>query len=377
MLVATYIIGFVTVLAILWQAVVLLVFLKRMSSKAGLESVSGSQPLMPLSVIVCARNEAPNLRKFLPGVLAQQYPRFEVVVVDDASKDDTPDFLEELQQEHPHLRVVCLEEKISCPSGRRAAGKKFALAQGILAAKNPHLVLTDADCQPLSNRWLHHMATAFGQGVDVVIGYSPLATTPGWLNRLQRYETTLTALLYLGRAAAGKPYMAVGRNLAYRKAVWQEAGGFSEHAHILSGDDDLFVQSVADSARVSIAVHPEAWVESVSQGTWRDWFRQKQRHLGAGKLYRPQHKGWLAGWAFSYAVLYGGMGALAIFGQWVPALCILIFRATVQMAIFGQAGRRLGQKDLWYWAFLLDVCYFGYLVFVSPFLILRPSTAWK
>ena len=239
----------------------------------------------PLSVIICSRNEIENLKVNLVPILSQDYPDFEVIVVNDCSNDGSDWFLRDLSMEYKNLKVVTIIEH-----SRFKHGKKFAVTLGIKAAKNENLVFTDADCKPSSNQWLKHMQNNFTGNTEIVLGYSPYEIKGGFLNKFIRFETFLTALNYLSYALRGIPYMGVGRNMAYKKSLFFSGKGFASHMHILSGDDDLFVNQNANSHNTRIEIHPDAQVWSEPKTSLSGFFSQKLRHQGAGKAYKKQHK---------------------------------------------------------------------------------------
>ncbi|MEN9611182.1 MAG: hypothetical protein RLZZ628_1996 [Bacteroidota bacterium] len=239
---------------------------------------------IPVSVIVCARNESNNLKKNLYSILNQDYKHFELVVVNDNSTDDSNIILEQLRQQYPEkLRILTLTEK-------KTIGKKGALSEGIFAAKNDILLLTDADCTPISPKWIATMVHALTDDKDIVLGYSPYQYGKGFLNLFIRYETLWTAVQYLSFALAGMPYMGVGRNLMYRKKLFMEANGFQAHEQILSGDDDLFINQVATDSNTTICIQQNAHVLSEPKYHVTDWVKQKSRHFGTGRFYRPKHQ---------------------------------------------------------------------------------------
>lgn len=260
------------------------------------DEIAGWSP--PLSVVICARNEAENLKRYLPVVLQQHYPDFEVIVVNDASSDDTAAVLSGFKKQWSGLRVITILEK-SHP------GKKEALSAGIHAAKNEYLVLTDADCRPASSRWLMGMAKAFSTGAELVLGYGPFQKSSGFFNKWARFEVLFTAVQYFSWARAGVPYMGVGRNIGYKKGVFKRTGGFQKHAHLPSGDDDLLVNEAAIPGMTGFCLHPDTFLESVAPEGLTVWIRQKRRHLGAGLSYRYITKYLIGGMAASHTVHYG------------------------------------------------------------------------
>jgi cellulose synthase/poly-beta-1,6-N-acetylglucosamine synthase-like glycosyltransferase len=241
--------------------------------------------LLPISVVICAKNEEQNILDNLPYILQQDYPKFDVVVVDDDSSDDTYFHLKQLQQNHPTLQVIRLHKNVNF-----FKGKKFPLSIGIKSTKYAHLVLTDADCKPSSDKWLRHIAELFSDDTSIILGYGKYETYHSLLNMLIRFETMHTAMQYMSFALAGIPYMGVGRNLAYKKEIFYVNNGFSKHYNIPSGDDDLFVNSVATSKNTVVCVHHEAHTVSNPPQTWAEWFKQKTRHISTGKYYKIKHK---------------------------------------------------------------------------------------
>lgn len=234
-----------------------------------------------VSVIICARNEAENLERFLPSVLEQDYPDFEVIVVNDCSDDDTEEVLTRMAAKYPNLRITTLFKDASL-----IHSKKMALFIGIKAARNELLLLTDADCQPVSPDWIKIMAEGFTEGRDFVLGYGGYHTGPGLLNSYIRYDVANIAMQYMGMAMAHMPYKGVGRNLAYRRSVFFDNRGFGPHLSLQSGDDDLFVNRLARRDNCHVALNPDSFTLSAPSGSWDAFRKQKMRHMSTSALYR-------------------------------------------------------------------------------------------
>ncbi|MCR5456299.1 MAG: glycosyltransferase [Bacteroidales bacterium] len=265
-------------------------------------------PVVPVSVVICAKNEADNLKARLGYVLDQDYPDFEVVVVNDQSTDDTELILDEYKQKYPNLYVTEISHN---PQFRQ--GKKLALTIGIKAAKHEWLLLTDADCIPVSKNWIRTMSQHFTEGNDFVLGYGGYEERSGLLNKLIRYDAGFIALQYFTFAEAGMPYMGVGRNLAYRKSLFVKSKGFMSHSRLMSGDDDLFVNENAKKRRVAVSYHPESFTTCESKETFHQWNTQKQRHFSASERYKGSHKFLLALEPMARSLFYLGAVALSFF----------------------------------------------------------------
>lgn len=238
------------------------------------------KPNFPVSIIVCAKNESKNLQKHIPLLCKQNYPAFEVIVVNDASEDDSAYTLTKLEEKYTNLKHTEIPK-----DPKFDHGKKLALTIGIKAAQYDYFVLTDADCRPQSDQWLADMAKELTH-YKIVLGYGGYARQKGLLNRLIRFDTLLIAKNYMSWAHIGLPYMGVGRNLAYHRAVYDEAGGFKKHYHLKTGDDDLLINQMATNNNTQINLNPEAFTRSIPQKSFRLWLLQKKRHLGAGKFYK-------------------------------------------------------------------------------------------
>lgn len=331
-----------------------------------------------ISIIVCAFNEEANLIKNLPLLLDQNYFKngkrnFEVLVVNHNSQDDTFYLLNRMKEEYPHLSVLHLTQ-----DAKLIPGKKFPLSMGIKQARHEHLLLTDADCVPASNEWLSQMAAGFSSQKQIVLGYSPYLQYPGWLNAQIRFETVHSAIQYLSYALAGMPYMGVGRNLAYIKDLFNQNKGFSSHAQITSGDDDLFINQVANSANTSIVIDPLAFTYSEPKKTAIEWKFQKGRHLSTGKYYKPLHKFLLGTYAFSHFGTWFSLLLCIVFHQYIAlAACIFIIRWLVQWFIFQRCFALLQVKDLINKIPLFDAWWLVYNIKNVPSIFFKTQSKWK
>lgn len=283
-------------------------------------SEAKTQGFSGLTILLCARNEAENLQQFLPKILSQSYPDFEVLVVNDRSTDHTKEVLMHLQAIFPHLRTLHITQTPTDAQGREIDGKKNALKQAILNAKHDLLLLTDADCMPLSDDWAREMVHTFLQKKDIKItlGISPYFTQKkSFLNDFIQYETLYTMLQYTGLAHVNMAYMGVGRNIMYEKSFFLEKKGLQNYEHIKGGDDDLWVNKAFEKGNVNVCFSPNAYIYSNPQTTWKKWFLQKRRHLSVASHYRPSIKlvlgllhlsqlfFWVVGvWSFFLAIKY-------------------------------------------------------------------------
>ncbi|MFC5282696.1 glycosyltransferase [Pedobacter alpinus] len=332
----------------------------------------GDKPAV--SVIICARNEANNLKEYLPFVLEQNYPNFEVIVVNDCSYDRSEEVLRDFELKYPHLKVVKIEEH-----PRFKTAKKFAATLGIKAAKNEILLFTDADCKPASENWIDLMVANYNNPeVEIVLGFSPYNKYRGFLNALIRYETFQTALNYLSFAISGMPYMGVGRNLSYKKSLFFKGKGFASHMHITSGDDDLFVNQNATKNNTVIEINNNTFTNSEPKRTWLKYWKQKTRHVSASKMYKREHRFKLTLQALSALGFYSFFILSLIFKVAFEAvLAVFVLRFACQLFVFYKPMEKLKNKDLLWWFLILDPFYYIYLIALNIAGIFIKKTIWK
>lgn len=300
-------------------------------------------PVFPVSVIICAKNEAENLKKHLPLILEQDFPKFEIILINDSSTDHTLQVMELFKAEHKNIKIVDVKN-IEAFWGN----KKYALTLGIKSSSYNQLLFTDADCKPISNQWIKEMSSYFSNNKSIVIGYGAYKKQPkSFLNKLIRFETLLTAVQYFSYAKIGQPYMAVGRNLAYSKPIFFESRGFMKHMNIKSGDDDLFVNEVATAYNTALCTSKLSFTESIPKNTYADWLLQKRRHISTAKHYKATHKTLLA--LFYVSQLFFFLLAIVLISTlhyWKIAAGLIFLRYIFLYISLIFAAKKLNERDL-------------------------------
>ena len=326
------------------------------ATNAGTEEQTAPAEQPGVSVIVCAKNEEQNLRDYLQALFTQDYPEYEVIVVNDGSVDDTRTFLEYWQKRYRNLRLtfVPIEAQVT-------STKKLAITLGAKAAQYDYLLLTDADCRPESPHWISEMMKGFGQRseVSIVLGFGAYFVKPGLLNRLIQFDTLLNGLQYLGMAVCGHPYMGVGRNLAYRKQLFFAHGGFYGLLNNKAGDDDLFVNREATATNTAVVCTPDSLTWSVPKNSLSDWLHQKRRHLSVAPKYKFATKLRLGIEPLTRGLLYAAVIALVVvcgyrlsvtgyrsaISMWLPviiAMSAMLLRWLMQSILLNIPARRWG-----------------------------------
>lgn len=318
----------------------------RRNRKAQRNELHFTQELPPLSVIICARDEAENLRRNLPAILTQDYPEFEVIVINDGEKNESEDYLLQLEEQYRNLYHSFVPD-----SSRYISRKKLAVTLGIRASRYDWLVLTEANCQPQSNQWLRLLARNFTPHTEVVLGYSGYERGKGWLRRCCAFDSLFNAMRYLGFALGGHPYMGIGRNLAYRKQLFYDQKGFSAHLNLRRGDDDLFVNQVAHGGNTRVETDPEAIVRMQPIYRGKDWREEKIGYASTARQYKGLQR-WLAGLeTFSRLLFYAAWLSMTVMGilhfHWMVAgigVLLFLLRFAVQAIVINTTAQSLNEK---------------------------------
>ncbi|WP_199269918.1 glycosyltransferase [Algibacter sp. L1A34] len=296
-----------------------------------------------VSVIICAKNEAENLKTFIPSIINQDYPEFEIVLINDGSYDETLDVLENFAKKHNNIKIVDVKS-IEAFWGN----KKYALTLGIKASKHDYLLFTDADCEPVSKHWIKEMSAYFSNEKSIILGYGGYSKIKySFLNKLIRFETVMTAVQYFSFAKLGMPYMGVGRNLAYTKNEFFKANGFIKHIKVRSGDDDLFINQVANSKNTAINFSNNSFTTSIPKSNFKAWYKQKRRHVSTAHLYKSKHK-FLLGLFYLSNVLFWVLTItlLTIAYSWPIVLSLFLLRLSIQYLIIGFSSKKLKEIDI-------------------------------
>ena len=364
-MVLLYVFGSITLLNILFY----FAFAKFSFHKISAKTVHNNSPV---SVLICAKNEAENLKKNIPSILSQDHPDFELILINDASSDETLEIMEEFQELDSRVQIVNVANNETF-----WGSKKYALTLGIKKAKHKKLVFTDADCVPSSNKWLSIIASEILENKELVLGYGAYKKEKGILNTIIRFETLMTATQYFSYALNGMPYMGVGRNLAYTSSLFFENKGFINHIKIASGDDDLFVNEVATKNNTAVNYNEEAFTISTPKNTWSSWITQKRRHVSAASHYKKFHK-FILGLFFISNVLFWISAVLSFFFiAWEFALTIIAIRFIIQSIVLGKAAYKLKEQNLIPFFLFLELFLIVGQIVIFIFNSVSKPTQWK
>jgi glycosyltransferase involved in cell wall biosynthesis len=304
-----------------------------------------------------AKNDAHFLIKTLPELLSQEYPQFEVVVVNDNSNDETPQLVKDFQNRYKNLKLVDLESSVT-----NIKGKKFPLSLGIKAATYEHILLTDSDCLPATNQWVKLMASHFNETTKIVLGFNSIRKKIGFFNAFIRYDKLHQAIQYFSYCLAKIPYMGVGQNLAYTKTIFFNNKGFASQNHLRFGDDDLFINQVATATNCATEYQKDAHTISRPNSNFNHWFLLKIFRSRTRKLYTRADRFLLNFYHFLMPVSYIALG-FAVYATLnhliylIVAMGILFIKFTAQYVCFGFAAVKLNEKRLIPHIWIFDIIF--------------------
>jgi len=330
---------------------------------------------VPVSIIICAKNEADNLKQFLPYIAKQIYPVFEIVLVNDASTDNSLKVMQDFKEKYASQNIFI---KIITATSKQTLGKKEALQLGIRTAKYNHLLLTDADCKPISTHWIQEMTTCFSKQKSIILGYGAYQKIKNsFLNKIIRFETLLTAIQYFSYAKAKMPYMGVGRNIAYTKDLFFKTTGFNNHLNIPSGDDDLFIQQASNQQNTAVCFSEKSFTISQSKTNLNEWIQQKRRHITTSNHYKLTHKILLSVFFLSQ-LLFWLLAILLLFLQINLALTgiLIAFRFLIWYIIIYKFSKQFLEKDLIVFAPIFEISLIFMLLYISVKNIFSPLKQW-
>lgn len=318
-----------------------------------------------VSVIIAHKNHADTLSASLHRLAQQDYPTYEILIIDDHSTVAEKEKLQYAIAEYPIIQLVSND----------SAGKKGAVAVGIHQAQYNLILCTDADCKPVSDQWIKTMVSS-GRRNEVVLGYSPYKRELTWLNKLIRFETLYTGMQYLSWAKIGQPYMGVGRNLLYPRMLFLNVNPYEGNT-VAYGDDDLLVQKMSVYARVKMCENPASFMVSVAPSSLQQWLRQKHRHLSAGHYYKSS--AWLTPAIFAIALfvhwlLVIPLIILSLWWKWLPVLIIGLLIRLINYAFWT---KRFGERDTILWYPLLEMIYSAYLGIAGMYTSLFKKKTWN
>lgn len=316
-----------------------------------------SEDFPPISIIIVAHDEAHHLIKSLPELLTQDYPNYEVVLVNDNSTDETPQLAIEMRNKYHNLHYVNMTSSVST-----IEGKKFPMAIGIQAAQNDVVLLTGPSCQPSSPYWLRQVAGRFVRRTRVVLGHASYEKRPGFFNKLLHYDALETSIIAFSYTICGMPVMADGRNLAYNKDIFfKNKEKYFRHSQLPFGEDCIFINEAVKHDVCNVVASPEAVMEQYPI-EFSKWFQLKQFALISRSFYKTVPRmllkwyNWLGFWFHIAAI--GTLAVIAVLKNWILLGIVgaaVLLKIGMQYLVFIKGANKLGEKEVLPGMLLYDI----------------------
>ncbi len=250
--------------------------------KKNINSNVDDNKLPGISVIITSKNDSEELERNLPFVMNQDYPKFEVIVVNSGSTDDTDVIIKAAEQKYSQLYHTFI------PAGADEINeKKLAITLGVKAAKHDIVLFTEAYCRPASEKWIREFGLEFLKGKDIILGYSRILFRKKIrFNRFISYDNLIHHLKFLSLTLYKKPFMGIGRNMAYKKEIFFTNKGFSSVLGIDGGEDDLFLNYISTKKNTGVVLSKESITETDSVDSFSTWKSIKSKYIYTKQFYK-------------------------------------------------------------------------------------------
>lgn len=234
---------------------------------------------VPVSIIICAKNQAHYLEKNLPGFLNQEYPEFEVVIVDNGSVDDTEDVLIRLKNKYSHLRStkIPIDNKFK-------HNKKLALTIGVKAAKYNQIIHLNPNSYTENPAWLQH--TIQHASGKLYNAYSNFEYQKGFFYNFIRYDILKQTVKVAAFTKANKPYAGNAFNMSFLKSNFLANKGYAGNAHFEAGYDHLLSNDLAKKSEYKFSTNPEIKITIDSKNHAKVW-KIINKHYYKSRKYIP------------------------------------------------------------------------------------------
>ncbi len=293
-----------------------------------------------VSIIIAARNEENNIAECLENIVRQTYPadKWEVIVVDDRSRDGTGRIIENFASRNSQIKWVRVDTKPDAISG-----KKNALDHGIRLSKGEILLFTDADCH-VKETWVEGMVSYFTENVGAVIGFSSIRSKSVF-ERWQEFDFVVLMAAACGAANLGYPLAASGQNLAYRRSAFDRVGGFEKVKHRISGDDTLMIQLIRKLTEYQIvfATDPGTFTTTQPMYSLSDLVQQRSRWASNGTIMPSLDFPFFA-YLVSIYLLHTILLAGLIFGLILKPILIIIVFSWITKGVIDFSGSYVGTQ---------------------------------
>lgn len=325
-------------------------------SSVAKHKIENSNELEPVSVIVIVGNNAQYIEQGLPMLLEQEYPEFEVIVVNDCGGTEIDMELRKLARAYKNLRFTTIKRDVLFNHSR-----KIPLNIGIKAAKYENVIITDVDAQPTNEKWLSCMSQGF-TNADLVIGYTGMDVEKGLVNKYIRCSRFASSIRFLSAAIAQRPYKGIYNNIGYKKDLYFSHRGYT-HLRMSIGEDDLFVQKVARHSAPQVVVTPRATMRQSYSGGLKWWWNEQKYRTYSFRYYPRSVKVRTFVDLFTRALFFKSVFAIATLATlgfienyyvWIGTALLLVLRELILLLTVSKIARKLCEIKIKWFYLLYD-----------------------
>lgn len=307
-----------------------------------------------VSVIVCAKNQSEYLSNLVPILLNQDYPDYEIILINDASNDNdnTIDLIKDFEKKHQNIKIVNIENNEAFWDN-----KKYSLTLGIKVSEKECLLFIEPNCYPISKNWIQLMSTQFTPTKTIILGYSGYEKVKkSFLNKIIRFDAILEAIQCFAWAELKSPYTGTGKNLAYDKKEFFEARGFISHIKIKSGEDELFINQIATNENTAICYSSESFTYSKAKDNYKDWYNDKVVSYNTIKFFKTRDRFKLDLFQASQTLFLLIALILLIYQyNWIVILLLIFVRYFIIFITLSYSTKKLNEKELLYWYPFIEI----------------------
>ena len=305
---------------------------------------------IPISVIIYTKNQAEKFLTFLPSILEQEYYKFEIVLINNASSDNTSVLLESYAKKHAHIKVINVENNEAF-----WGSKKYALTLGIKTAQYPNLLFTDTNCTLVSKHWISEMSKKFTTNKTIILGYKKYQKENSLSNIFIRYENLLKAIKCFGFTKLGSPFMAFGNNFGYQKSEFFKVKGFINHMKTNAGEADLFIKDAANKENTTFCISEKSFIKTAIPTSFSKWFAANKEEIVITKKYKFKHRFLLKFFTFSKILFYVLATVLFFVYPYQIILPIVLAYFLLQYIIIGISAKKLKEPQIIFFLPFLEI----------------------
>ncbi|MBR6904753.1 MAG: glycosyltransferase [Bacteroidales bacterium] len=302
---------------------------------------------IPVSVVIVVRDDAALAVQNLPLLLEQQYSSYEIVIVNDRSRDEhSLQAIREYKDRFPNIKLVDLSTAVST-----SRGKKMAISMGVKCATYDHILLTSPDCKPASRLWLSKMAQNFQFQQRIVLGYNTFEKKKGIYSHFLHFDNLISAVQYFAHALMHSTYRGDLNNVAFVRPLFYKQNGFIAYNHLLYGEEDIFIHRASTPNNVAVEFDPDAVTLQQHSPSYGYWRLHKVSLFFTRKFNSLKNRILLSGYELTNLLFYGILALAIVISMHQPlalyiAIGIAVLRIASLYVVMGIAAKKLHETQI-------------------------------